>query len=238
MSLVRSTCRFKPRLGQPTSSPCLFRLAVLVQTSVPYQVAFTAQADGILNQILLPHVTNHILRVTFLQNPSAPQSVASGFMLVTPTSGGAVDPASQRLIFDQLPTLSSQQNYLIKVEVLDPAFQLDLCGPLQLSVAPPSPTARSARALLLRPQCIASANQPYQAQFTPQADGPLTQMTFSRVVDVSPSGQQTLHLLVSSGQDFTPDQVLATASVTADFVPTTLTRAAILSIWFLTIPPR
>jgi len=45
-------------------------------------------------------------------------------------------------------------------------------------------------------------------------------MTFSRVVDVSTSGQQTLHFLVSSGQDFTPEQVLATASVTADFVPT------------------
>ena len=29
MFLVRSTCRFKPRLGQLTSSPCLFRLEVL-----------------------------------------------------------------------------------------------------------------------------------------------------------------------------------------------------------------
>jgi YYY domain-containing protein len=198
-----------------------FQAGVAVQTSVPYQTAFTAQADGVLNQILLPHVTNHMLRVTFLQNPSAPQPVASGYMLVTPTSGGAVDPASQRLIFDQLPTLSSQQNYLIEVEVLDPAFQLDLCGPLQLSVAATLITSPVSQSIAPSPQCIASANKPYQAQFTPQADGPLTQMTFSRVVDLNPSGQQTLHLLVSSGQDFTPDQVLATASVTADFVPKT-----------------
>jgi len=100
--------QIKTSAGTTYQQPLPFQAGSAVQTSIPYQVAFTAQADGALNQILLPHVTNHILRVTFLQNPSAPQSVASGFMLVTPTLGGAVDPASQRLIFDQLPTLSSQ----------------------------------------------------------------------------------------------------------------------------------
>jgi YYY domain-containing protein len=209
--------QIKTPAGTTYQQPVPFQAGSVVQSTVPYQMAFTAQADGALDQILLPHVTNHILRVSFLQNPSAPQSLASGFMLVTPTLGGGVDPASQRLIFDQLPTLSSQVSYLIKVEVLDPGFQLDLCGPLQLSIAAnDSPVSQS---IAPSSQCIASDNQPYQTQFTPQADGPLTQMTFSRVVDVSPSGQQTLHMLVSAGQDFTPDQVLGTASVTTDFVP-------------------
>ena len=210
--------QIKTPTGTTYQQPLPFQAGSAVQTSVPYQVAFTSQVDGVLNQILLPHVTNHILQATFLQNPSAPQFVASGFMLVSPTPGGAVDPASQRLIFDQLPTLSSQQSYLIKVQVLDPAFQLDLCGPLQLSISGNnSPVTQEVDS---SSQCIASANQPYQTQFTPQTDGPLTQMTFSRVVDVTPSAPQTLHVLVSSGGDFTPNQVLASASVTANFVPT------------------
>ncbi len=140
-------------------------------------------------------------------------------MLVTPTSGVVVDPASQRLIFDQLPTLSSQVSYLIQVEVLDPAFQLDLCGPLQLSVAATLTNGPVSQSIPPSSQCIASAYQPYLTQFTPQADGPLTQMTFSHVVDVSPSGQQTLHVLVSSRPDFSLNQVLGSASVSADFVP-------------------
>jgi len=156
----------------------------------------------------LPSCKTHLLRSLLL-----PAS-----WLVSPSPGGAVDPASQRLIFDQLPTLSSQQSYLIKVQVLDPAFQLDLCGPLQLSISGNnSPVTQEVDS---SSQCIASANQPYQTQFTPQTDGPLTQMTFSRVVDVTPSAPQTLHVLVSSGGDFTPNQVLASASVTANFVPT------------------
>jgi YYY domain-containing protein len=203
--------------GTAYQQPLPFQAGSVVQANAPYQMVFTAQADGVVDQILLPHVTNHILRVTFLQNPSDPQTVASGFILVTPTLDEAVKAASQRLIFDQLPNLSSQQSYLIKVEVLDPAFQLDLCGPLQLSVAASNSPVN--QMIDPSPQCIASANQPYQTQFTPQADGTLTQMTFSHVVDVSPSGVQTLHLMLSSGPDFSSDQVLATASVTADFVP-------------------
>jgi len=204
--------------GTAYQQPVPFQAGSVVQPGSPYQVAFTAQADGVLNQVLLPHVTDHILRVTFLQNPSVPQSMANGFMLVSPTQDGTFNPASQRLIFDQLPTLSSQQSYIVKVDVLDPTFQLDLCGPLQLTVA--AIDGPSSQSVASSPQCIASANQPYQAQFTSQANGPLTQMTFSRVVDVSPSGQQTLHLVLSSGQDFSPNQVLANALVTADFVPT------------------
>jgi YYY domain-containing protein len=204
--------------GSAYQQPVPFQAGSLVQPNSPYQIAFTPQVDAVLNQVLLPHVSNHILRVTFLQDPAAPQPIASGFMLVVPTINGKIDDASQRLVFDQLPTFSTQQSYLIKVDVLDPAFQLDLCGPLQLSVAADGgPVTQS---IASSPQCIASADRPYQTQFTPQADGPLTQMAFGRVVDVNPPGPQTLHLLVSTGQDFTPSQVLATASLTANFVPT------------------
>jgi YYY domain-containing protein len=206
--------QIKTPAGTPYEQPLPFQAGSVVQANAPYQLAFTPQVDGTLDQILLPHVTNHILRVTFLQNPSAPQTVASGFMLVTPTINGAANPASQRLIFDNLPSFSSQQSYLVIVQVLDPAFQLDLCGPLQLSVA--GLTDPIVQVIDPSPQCIASADQPYQALFTPQANGTLTQMTFGRVVDVSPSGPQALQLTLFSSSN----QVLATSSVTADFDPT------------------
>jgi YYY domain-containing protein len=198
--------------------PLPFQAGSIIQADSPYQMAFTAQVDGTLDHILLPHVTNHILRVTILQNSPDPQVVASGYLLVTPTIAGSADPGSQRLIFDQLPTLYTELNYLINVEILDPAFQLDLCGPLQLSIAASNhPVEHTIDSPL---QCMVSANQPYQAQFTPQANGTLTQMTFSRVTDISPAGVQTLHLVISSGPDFLSDQVLAAASAASDFVPT------------------
>jgi YYY domain-containing protein len=203
--------------GTSYQQPLPFQAGSVIQANAPYQLAFTTQVDGVLNQILLPHVTNHILRVTILQNLSDPQQVASGFLLVSPAIDGATKSASQILLFNQLPALDAQQNYVINVEVLDPAFQLDLCGPLLLSVAASnSPVEQT---IDPSPQCIVSSGQPYQIQFTPQTNGTLTHITFSRVADVSASGSQTLHLVLSSGQDFSSDQVLASASAMADFVP-------------------
>ncbi|HEY5158162.1 MAG TPA: glycosyltransferase family 39 protein, partial [Anaerolineales bacterium] len=202
--------------GTTYQQPLPFQAGNVIQANSPYQMAFTAQADGVLNQILLPYVTSHIMRVTFLQNPSDPQTVGSGYLLVTPTLGAAPKTASQRLIFNQLPTFSAQQSYLVNVESLDPNLRVDLCGPLQLSIS----ASNSPVDLVIAQAnpCIASAGVPYQAEFSTQADGTLAQMTFSHVADVSPPGPQTLHLVLASGLNFSPDQVLATASDTANFV--------------------
>jgi len=204
--------------GKVYQQPLPVHVGSVIQTNSPYQLSFTAQADGALDQILLPHVTNHLLRVTFLQNSPDPQVVASGYLLVTPASAGSATPDSQRLIFDTLPTLYSQLSYLIKVEVLDPAFQLDLCGPVHLSIA--SSSTLLDQTIDPPVECHTSADRPYQVQFTPPGDGILSQMAFSHVADGYPTGLQSLNLTVSSGPDFSPDQVLATASVVADFVPT------------------
>jgi len=68
-------------------------------------------------------------------------------------------------------------------------------------------------------QCIAGANQPYQAQFTPQADGALAQMTFQSCggcQSIRPADSALVGLLRAG---FLSRSVIATASVTADFVP-------------------
>jgi YYY domain-containing protein len=195
--------------------PLPFSTGNVIQANTPYQLSFTAQADGSLDKILLPHVTTQVLRVTFLQNPSSPQLLATGFMLVTSTANGVEKPASQELLINQFPTFYAEQSYLINLEVLDPAIQLDLCGPLQVSVA----TSNSPFDQMLdpSPQCILSADKPYQVQFDPQVDGTLTNLTFSHILNLSSPGSQTLHATLSSGPDFSPNQILANSSTTANF---------------------
>ena len=115
----------------------------------------------------------------------------------------------------QQPALHPQQNYLINVEVPDPAFQFNLCGPLQLSIAVSnSPVEQTIEP---PPGCIVSADHIYQAQFTPQADGALAHLYFSHVEDVSGAASQTLNLVLSSGLDFSAGHVLGSASAVADF---------------------
>ena len=203
--------------GKTYQQPLSFQAGSVIRADSPYQLSFTAQADGALEQVFLPHVTNHLLRLTFLQDSPDPQVVAAGYLLVTPASAGSAAPGSQRLIFDTLPALYSQLSYLVKVEVLDPALQLDLCGPIQLSIA----SANTPFEQTVDPplQCDLSTGRPYQVQFTPQRDGTLAQISFNRVADMNPPVAQSLQLAVSSVPDFSPDQVLAAASVTADFVP-------------------
>jgi len=180
--------------------PLPFQAGSLIQANAPYQMAFTAQASGVLNQILLPYVTNHILRVSVLQNPSDLQPAATGFLLVTPTGDEPNILPSQIILFNQSLTLHEQQDYLINVETFDPAIQVNLCGPLQISISASNSTID--QMIESPPQCIASTSQPYQVHFTPQVDGTLMKMNFSHVEDISTAGVQTLHLALSSGQDF------------------------------------
>lgn len=203
--------------GTPYQQPLAFQAGNLVETNSSYQLAFTAQADGILNQILLPHVSNHLLQVKILQTTQDQLQVGAGYLLVSPTLGGTPKPAYQRLIFDQVPNLYGGQTYTINVTTVDPNLRVNLCGPLQLTITGSNNPVE--QIINQADQCVASGGQPYQAEFSPQVDGTLAQLTFSQVGDVNPSSPQTLHVLVSSGMDFSPDQVLASASDTANFVP-------------------
>ena len=203
--------------GTAYQQPLPFQLGNMIATNSPSQMAFTAQTDGVLNEILLPHVSNHLLKVTLLQNPAGPKQIGSGFLLVTPTNGESPKPGSQRLIFDQQPSLYAGQSYLLNVETLDPDLRVDLCGSLQLTITTSdSPVNLDVNQMN---QCMASAGVPFEAEFSPQVDGTLAGLTFSHVADVNPSAPQSLHVVLASGTDFSPSQVLATATDTANFVP-------------------
>ncbi len=77
---------------------------------------------------------------------------------------------------------------------------------------------------------------PYQAAFAAYADGALTSVLLPHVADFSLAGPQTLTLRVASAPDPLPEQVLASASVTADFAPRADPRGEAVSLVFA-VPP-
>ncbi|KAF0108406.1 MAG: hypothetical protein FD146_980 [Anaerolineaceae bacterium] len=193
----------------PVSSKDTLRL------DAPYLTAFNARADGMLDQVVLPHVTGYGLRVTLLLDSAEPQMLGSGTLLVTP--GGQGD-ASQVLLLNQ-PLLDNMQPYILRFDVLDPALQLDLCDTLKVTFHDAISGSPYEQAIAPAPACIVSAGQPYEVRFVAEVRGTLWQLDFSRVEAVAVPGPQTLRLTLATVPDPQPGEVLATASVTADFTP-------------------
>jgi YYY domain-containing protein len=64
------------------------------------------------------------------------------------------------------------------------------------------------------------AGAPYNYGFVPHVDGMLTGVTLGRAVNViMPTASQTLSLVIASAPEPQPDQVLGSATLTADFAP-------------------
>ncbi len=126
------------------------------------------------------------------------------------------------MFFDQPPLLAAQTTYTLKVELLTGAVPVKVCGPLELSFN--NAGVISTQTLTSIPQCKLSADQAFTTQFTPQANGALSQIDFPYADDITGSGSQTVSLTLASSLTPQPDQILATASVTANFTPTTDAR--------------
>ncbi len=73
---------------------------------------------------------------------------------------------------------------------------------------------------------------PYQTVFTAQNDGALTDILFAHVADSAASGAQTLTLSLATAPDPLPEQILATATLTADFTPATDPRGEPVTLTF------
>lgn len=70
------------------------------------------------------------------------------------------------------------------------------------------------------------ADSPYETSFNALRDGFVNEIALGYLVDTSASGPQTLSLLIASGPDPAPEQVLATATLTANFAPQSDPRGA------------
>lgn len=76
------------------------------------------------------------------------------------------------------------------------------------------------------------AGMPYQVVFSARQDGALTSILLPYAADLSASGPQTLSLHLATGPDPLPEQVLASASVSADFTPLPDLRGEAVSLTF------
>jgi YYY domain-containing protein len=201
--------------GSIFQQPLPFYSSSSIRSDSPSQVAFVAQASGLLQDVFLPHVTTapdstvYQLTVSIWRSPPDAQPLAVGVV----SSSAAQDlPA---VTFDQSPWLTAGQEYTLRVEMVDPVGSLNLCETTHMSILGGNYPVD--QPLAASPECLVSYGSPYLQTFSPQASGNLAQVVLGRGTDPIASITQILRAVISITPDPQPDQVLASASASADF---------------------
>ena len=204
------------------NQPLPFPAGVNIQPSMPYQTSFTAQQNGLLQEIRLAHVAavpeqaSSQLHLTIWQNLEDPQPLASTFTLLPEDASGSL---SQMATFELPPILAADQTYYLQLELVSEEGRVNVCGALHLRMqAIGEITEQTVEAST---PCTVTVDSPYTIAFIPQVDGMLDEVILEHVsnavVDTIPRAQ-TLNLLLSKEPNATPEQAIASASLTEKFV--------------------
>ena len=205
----------------PYNQPLPFPAGVNIQPSMPYQTSFTAQRDGVVNEILLGHAAAYPeempaqLHLSVLQNPNDPQPLAS---TLTNPSGDVLTALSQTATFDPAPALAANQTYYLLVEMAVPEGRVNICGPVTLSLN--SGGQITQQTLDTFEPCTVTVESPYILPFIPQVDGTLGEVVLGHTVNPDASRTstpKTLSLFLSSQPDSSADPSAAKASVQGKF---------------------
>ena len=208
--------------GKTYNQPLPFPTGINVQLEAPYETAFVAQNDGLLKEILLAHVAavpNHIssqLYLTVWQNLNDPQPLASTFTTVS--SQNLSSDLSQIANFDQAPVLTADQTYYLKFEMVALEGRVNVCGPLHILIQAVDQTTE--QVVDLSAPCAVALDSPYTITFVPQATGTLNEIVLEHITNADLSAlsdTHTLNLFISKEANPTPEQSLASASVTGTF---------------------
>jgi len=217
------TLRIQAADGTTYQQPLPIPYAYSLQSATPYTSGFTAQADGVLSQVYLPHIVVTApgqmanLLLTISLNEEGEQPLASSAFAAQPP--GWATSVSQALSFDAPLPIIAGQVYSLQVQLVDVTGEVDLCGPINLTIQAASGQAAN-QLINLFTQCLVTPGQPVAVTFTANLDGTLTGVTLSRVVNVIvPVTAQTFSLEIASMPEPSPDQVLGSASLTSDFTP-------------------
>jgi YYY domain-containing protein len=194
-----------------------------VRSGSPYQVSFTANASGTLNEVYLAHVTDTqastpaMLDVSFSTLQNGAQPVFTQMVPVSPSTTGTSSTLGYTLNFSVPVTLNAGQTYTVTISLTDSNRVLDVCG--RLSIVLQTPTELIPQSVDGPGQCILRSNAPYIVTLTPEVTGLVSSLTLSQLVDQTPVPEpQTLSLSIGPSGD---EQVVATGSFT-----TSLTRQA------------
>ena len=208
------------------NQPLPFPAGVSIQPAMPYQTSFTPPYDGLLSKIQLAHVAAvprqvpSQLYVTVWQDS---QPLASAFTISS--SQEMPDSLSQTANFDQAPILNADQMYSLQFELVSQEGRVNVCGAMHILIQ--TGDIITEQTVEASTPCTVAADSPYVMTFVPQIDGPLEEVILEQVstatVDTVPENQ-TLSLLISREPNATPEQSIASASVTKRFTASSDSR--------------
>ena len=202
------------------NQPLPFPTGIHIQPTSPYQTSFTAQSDGLLEEVFLAHVTAlpepsaSQLYITVWQNPNDPQPLASTF--TTSMLGELPATLAQTAVFDQAPVLVANQTYYLQFDLVSPEGELNLCGDIRAILQAVDQTIEQTVAATA--PCAIAADNPYTTMFIPEVDGVLQEIRLAHAANrLAPDSASNLTLSLSAVPNPTPEQILATASETSNF---------------------
>ncbi|HLF73115.1 MAG TPA: DUF2298 domain-containing protein [Anaerolineales bacterium] len=202
------------------NQPVPFPTGTFVQPGQPYQTAFTAQKDGLLQEISLAHVAAvpggepAQLYLTVWQDSKDSQPLASAYS--TPPSVEISNDTSQVVNFDQPPVLTADQTYYVKLELSVPDALVQVCGAMQVMIQAGDQVTE--QTVDVSAPCTVDADEPYTITFVPQVSGTLNMIALENVANVDPrifTDPQVLRLSVLDDSNHS----LASASITGIFAP-------------------
>ena len=203
------------------SQPLPFPTGAYIQPEQPYQTSFTAQKDGLLQEISLGHVTSISgaaptpLQLTVWQDLNDPQPLL--WASTMPSSEGESNPFAQMANFDGSQVLNANQTYFLKIELPDPKTVAEVCGSMQIMLQAADEITE--QLVDLSAPCTVTKDNPYTIPFVPQVTGTLNVIELEHVTNANldtPSARHTLSVFVSSDANSVAGQ-LASASLTGTF---------------------
>ncbi|HJR79750.1 MAG TPA: DUF2298 domain-containing protein [Anaerolineales bacterium] len=204
------------------NQPLPFPVGVYIHPDAPYETTFIAQSDGLLEEIQFAHVVavqdpaSSQLFLSLWQNLEDAQPLASAFTTPSPENG-SIGP-SQAANIEQLPVLTANQTYYLKLETAATEGQVNVCGPLTISIRAVDQTLE--QVIDISTPCTIAPENPYTVPFVPQVDGILEAIVVEQITSVDenePSGTHTLSLYISGDPNVTPDSSQASASLEETF---------------------
>ncbi len=198
--------------NQPVSIP----YGSTIHPDLPYQTSFSANANGVLSEVYLAHVTNtpavhHVSVNISLANAAGHTQIVEDITLATTEVGGQ----KTLMKFDNPVTVIAGQVYTLTMSLPNSGRLLDACGPVDAAL---QTDERIVTQTIPGPsQCMVQRGSPFILTIPFQEDGVLESVTLSQLVDLnlSPS-QETLMLTISPSAD---SEQVSTASLTADLSP-------------------
>ncbi len=194
---------------QPLSIP----YGSTIQPGLPYQMMFTANASGLVNELYLAHIIDtQALHPAGLNVSLSSPLIIEGLSVPT-TIMSDTSSNGYQLTFDTPIPVEGGREYYLTIAVAYGEQVLNACGRVDVNI-------QTSTELVTQPAvgsepCVITLDTPYIVAFTPQESGFLEGAVLNKLDDQSPaSGQNTLLLTIGPTGD---NQMVATGSLTADF---------------------